>query len=141
MTIQIAGTGIERAASGRSFLLLLNGEMIMEYLTRKLTEIYPYENNPRIITDAIVDVMESIRQCGYVAPIVIDEDGVILAGHTRYEIDNDDAGEEQAAVRETMKVAVLYAVGYMFEHREEADHHALVLTLRSILFAVREGAV
>ena len=57
------------------------------------------------------------------------------------EIDNDDAGEEQTAVRETMKVAVLYAAGYMFEHREEADHHALVLTLRSILFAVREGAV
>ena len=64
--------------------MLLNGEMIMEYMTRKLTEIHPYENNPRIITDAIEDVMESIRQCGYVAPIVIDEDGVILAGHTRY---------------------------------------------------------
>ena len=57
----------------------------MEYLTRKLTEIHPYENNPRIITDAIEDVMESIRQCGYVAPIVVDEEGVILAGHTRYE--------------------------------------------------------
>ena len=57
------------------------------------------------------------------------------------EIDDDDAGEERAAVRETMKVAVLYAAGYLFEHREEADHHALILTLRSILFAVREGAV
>ena len=57
----------------------------MEYLTKKLTEIHPYENNPRIITDAVEDVMESIRQCSYIAPIVIDEDGVILAGHTRYE--------------------------------------------------------
>ena len=28
--------------------------------------------------------MESIRQCSYIAPIVVDEDGVILAGHTRY---------------------------------------------------------
>ena len=44
-------------------------------------------------------------------------------------------------VRETVKVAVLYALGYLFEHREEADHHALTLTLRSILFAIREGAV
>ena len=44
-------------------------------------------------------------------------------------------------IRETMKVAVLYALGYLFEHREEADHHALMLTLRSILFAVREGVV
>ena len=65
--------------------MLLNGDKkTMEYLTKKLTEIHPYGNNPRIIADAIEDVMESIRQCGYVAPIVIDEDGVILAGHTRY---------------------------------------------------------
>ena len=44
-------------------------------------------------------------------------------------------------IRETMKVAILYALGYLFEHREEADHHDLVLTLRSILFAIREGVV
>ena len=44
-------------------------------------------------------------------------------------------------IRETMKVAVLYTIGYLFEHREEADHHDLTLTLRSILFAVREGVV
>ena len=44
-------------------------------------------------------------------------------------------------VRETMKVAILYTVGYLFEHREEADHHGLTLTLRSILFAIREGVV
>ena len=44
-------------------------------------------------------------------------------------------------IRETMKVAILYALGYLFEHREEADHHDLVLTLRSMLFAIREGVV
>ena len=54
---------------------------------------------------------------------------------------NGDSNGNLTAVRETMKVAILYAAGYMFEHREEADHHALILTLRSILFAVREGAV
>jgi hypothetical protein len=48
---------------------------------------------------------------------------------------------ELRAVRETMKAAILYALGYLFEHREEADHHELVLTLRSLLFAVREGVV
>lgn len=56
----------------------------MEYLKKKLSEIKPYENNPRINDDAVDDVVESIRQCGYIAPIVIDEEGVILAGHTRY---------------------------------------------------------
>ena len=35
--------------------------------------------------------------------------------------------------------AEVYALGYLYEHRDEADHHQLMLTLRSILFAVREG--
>ena len=48
---------------------------------------------------------------------------------------------ELAAIREIMRVAVLYALGYLFEHREDADHHALTLTLRSLLFAIREGVV
>ena len=42
-------------------------------------------------------------------------------------------------LRETMRVAILYALGYLYEHREEADHHALTLTLRSLLFGIREG--
>ena len=50
-------------------------------------------------------------------------------------------GAELSAVRGTMRVAVLYTLGYLFEHREEANHHNLLLTLRSILFAVREGSV
>lgn len=46
---------------------------------------------------------------------------------------------ELEQVRSVMRVAVLYALGYLYEHREEADHHALTITLRSVLFAVREG--
>lgn len=56
----------------------------MEYIKKKLKEIVPYENNPRINDEAVDDVVESIKQCSYIAPIIIDEDGVILAGHTRY---------------------------------------------------------
>ena len=44
-------------------------------------------------------------------------------------------------IRETMRVGILYALGYLYEHREEADHHALTLTLRSLLFGIREGVV
>ena len=44
-------------------------------------------------------------------------------------------------IRQILRTGILYALGYLFEHREEADHHTLVLTLRSILFAVREGVV
>ena len=56
-------------------------------------------------------------------------------------VDSDAENESLTPIRETMKVAILYALGYLFEHREEADHHALTLTLRSILFAIREGVV
>ena len=56
----------------------------MKYEKRKLSDIVPYENNPRINDEAVGDVMESIRQCSYIAPIIIDENAVILAGHTRY---------------------------------------------------------
>jgi len=49
----------------------------------KLSDIKPYPNNPRNNDDAVASVAESIRQCGYIAPIVVDEDMVVLAGHTR----------------------------------------------------------
>ena len=35
------------------------------------------------------------------------------------------------------KAAVMYTVAYMYEHREDADHHALTITLRSLLFGAR----
>ena len=50
----------------------------------KLSEITPYENNPRKNDDAVNAVAESIKQCTYITPIVVDEEKVILAGHTRY---------------------------------------------------------
>ena len=64
-----------------------------------------------------------------------------LSDEQRAAVDSDEDDPALVPVRETMRVAVLYALGYLFEHREEADHHALVLTLRSILFAIREGVV
>ena len=48
--------------------------------------------------------------------------------------------EELSRIREVMKVAVLYALAYLYEHREEADHHDLILTLRSLLFGSRKEA-
>ena len=39
-------------------------------------------------------------------------------------VDSDTEDGSLTPIRETMKVAILYALGYLFEHREEADHHA-----------------
>ena len=50
----------------------------------KTAELVPYEKNPRKIPQAAVDaVKESYRQCGVIDPIEIDENNVILSGHTR----------------------------------------------------------
>lgn len=59
--------------------------MELQLVTKKLSEIRPYERNPRRNDPAVASVVESIQQCTYVAPIIVDEDGVILAGHTRYQ--------------------------------------------------------
>lgn len=56
----------------------------MKLLTLKIDEIKPYDNNPRRNDDAVNSVIESIKQCSYISPIVVDEDYIILAGHTRY---------------------------------------------------------
>lgn len=42
------------------------------------------------------------------------------------------------AVCENAVAAVMYTVAYLYEHREEADHHALTITLRSLLFGARK---
>ena len=48
--------------------------------------------------------------------------------------------EEIAHIRSLLRIAILYSIAYLYEHREEADHKALTMTLRSILFSVREAA-
>ena len=47
-------------------------------------------------------------------------------------------GEVQQ-MKEIIRVAILYCLGYLYEHRQEADHHDLDLTLRSLLCSIREG--
>ena len=55
----------------------------MNVINKKIREIKPYEKNPRKNDDAVKYVAESIQQFGFKVPIVIDTNGVIIAGHTR----------------------------------------------------------
>lgn len=50
---------------------------------RNTDEIIPYENNPRKNDEAVDYVANSIREFGFKMPIVVDKEGVIIAGHTR----------------------------------------------------------
>jgi DNA modification methylase len=51
---------------------------------RPISSIRPYENNPRLNDAAVDAVATSIREFGFRQPIVVDEQGVIIVGHTRY---------------------------------------------------------
>ena len=72
-----------------------------------------------------------------------DEDGLISSLITSsiklcYDVARikDDGDAKDGSL---LKMAVLYALGYLYEHREEADHHELVMNLKSLLFSLREG--
>lgn len=49
----------------------------------KLRDIIPYDKNPRKNEKAVDAVMESIKQFGFKNPIIVDENMVIISGHTR----------------------------------------------------------
>ena len=56
----------------------------MDIVNKKLDELHPYANNPRINDQAVDAVAKSIEQYGFKVPMVITEDGEIICGHTRY---------------------------------------------------------
>ena len=80
----------------------------MKILDKNIAEITPYEHNPRKNDEAVEKVANSIKQFGFKQPIVVDKDGIIIVGHTRYKaalelgFDSvpvfvaDDLSEEQA---------------------------------------------
>ncbi|MCH3955194.1 MAG: head-tail connector protein [Eubacterium sp.] len=54
----------------------------------------------------------------------------------RYSDEEWEASEEKILIR--MRIAILYTVAYLYEHREGADHNQLNLTLRALLFGIRK---
>jgi hypothetical protein len=58
----------------------MNGDLVV----LSIDEIKPYENNPRTITDeAVAAVRQSLETYGYQQPIVVDQEHVVIVGHTR----------------------------------------------------------
>lgn len=50
----------------------------------KTSQVKPYDKNPRRNDGAVDAVAASIREFGFQQPIVVDRDGIIIAGHTRH---------------------------------------------------------
>lgn len=56
-------------------------EMKVVYMA--VSELVPYENNPRNNEKAVEAVANSIREFGFKNPIIVDRQKVIVSGHTR----------------------------------------------------------
>jgi DNA modification methylase len=56
----------------------------MKVELRKLSEVKPYESNPRLNDAAVDAVAASIKEFGFRQPIVVDKEGIIIVGHTRF---------------------------------------------------------
>lgn len=61
-----------------------DGDNRMNIIEKNLTDIKPYEKNPRKNDSAVDSVANSIKEFGFKVPVVIDKDNVIVCGHTRY---------------------------------------------------------
>src|SRR5699024_2907356 len=55
----------------------------MNIKSMKLEDLKEYGNNPRLNDEAVEYVAKSIEEFGFKVPIIVDEDNVIVAGHTR----------------------------------------------------------
>ena len=56
--------------------------MNQQVVYQDISQIHPYENNPRNNEAAIEPVAQSIKEFGFRVPILIDGKGTIIAGHT-----------------------------------------------------------
>jgi DNA modification methylase len=66
------------------FLPRVRTEIAVNIETLPIDAVKEYDRNPRTISDAAIDaVAKSIEAFGFKIPILIDADGVIIAGHTR----------------------------------------------------------
>ncbi len=99
----------------------------MQIIMKGISQIRPYEKNPRKNDGAVKYVVESIKNFGFKVPIVIDSKGVIVAGHTRYKaakqlkleevpcIIADDLTEEQVKAYRLADNKVAEAAEWDFE--------------------------
>lgn len=91
------------------------------YRLTKIDEIKPYDRNPRIIPQAAVDaVAKSIQAFGFRQPIVVDGNGVILAGHTRYRAALQLGLFEVPVVWQT-DISAIQAQGYRIADNKTAE--------------------
>lgn len=56
----------------------------MQVQSIKISEVKPYDKNPRNNDQGVDAVAKSIKEFNWQQPIVVDKDNIIIVGHTRY---------------------------------------------------------
>lgn len=107
-----------------------------ETVTVKIDEIQPYWRNPRRIPQEAIDaVKESLERYGYQQPIVVDEQNVIIVGHTRH-LAMKELGVEQVEVYRANlpeeKAKEFRLIDNRIGELGQWDHAALVIELREM---------
>ena len=71
----------------------------MKIIELDIEQIIPYDRNPRVNDHAVEGVKRSIKEFGYIVPIIIDKDNVIIAGHTRIKALKELGVEKVSCIR------------------------------------------
>ncbi|MBP9032295.1 MAG: ParB N-terminal domain-containing protein [Pseudomonadales bacterium] len=106
---------------------------------RPLAEIKPYHRNPRDNDAAVDAVAESIRRFGFRQPIVVDADGVIVCGHTRWKA-AQKLGLEQVPVHVARDLTPEQIRAYRIADNKTAELAEWNLELLPIELAELQGA-
>ncbi len=92
----------------------------MQVEMRDVDAIQPYEGNPRAGDDAVAAVAASIQEFGFRQPIVVDEGGVIVVGHTRWKAARR-LGLSQVPVHVARDLTPAQAKAYRIADNKSAD--------------------
>lgn len=116
-------------------------------LTGKLTNRKTWElagkSRPASSAFEVMQLVVTVKEMKNYLRVDFDDDDVLLSDliEQGQQICMDVAritDEDEFEDLQGTKIAVQYAAAYLYEHREEADHHQLVMDLRSLLFGVRK---
>lgn len=82
----------------------------LKIVEKRLDDIKPYEGNPRKNDKAVFAVKRSLEKFGFWNPIILNKDGVIIAGHTRF----------QAATEEGIETVPCIILSHLTDEEERA---------------------
>jgi len=114
-----------------------------EVVTLKIEDIKPNPKNEKVHTaENLALIRQSLKDIGYVTPIIVDEENVILAGHGRFEVMKEDGYKEIEVLKLTGLSQVEKDKFRIYDNQSARtghyDNELLVQTVENILEADKD---